>query len=528
MNATVKPTTTDALRKVRNNVGGLSSKVRQTLPGWLKQNQAVVIVGLAVIVALAALAWLVANGTSHMRPLYGRQESYDVAAVIETLESSAIEYLIHPDSGQVLVDSNSINRARMALATAGVVRETPTGMEVLSADGQLGRSQFVERAQYLSGLQGEIEQTIMSLRPVRGARVHLAVPERTAFLREQLKPSAAVYLDLYPGASLDQKQVQGIINLVSASLPNLDSSNVSVLDQNSNPLTGNISDGFGRTDKQLEYTRQVESEYVQRVTRLLEPLVGAGNIRVAVNVDIDFSYQEESVEGFDPDSAVLRSESYSGNTDTREQAGGVPGVVANNGTDQAQSETDVSESRVRNYELDRTLRYKRQDAFILNRVNVAVMLNSEVAGLSGESRTDMLAAVNDLLLNAAGIDQTRGDRVAVKALPFVDIDKLAAMEEMAAKSAQGGSLKYIVAAGAALLLIFAGLLVFWLRKRREQQQKEEMAKEIALLAGDEAVVQSGSAGSGEFQSADRIRDLARSNPEQIAGILERWIKEGDK
>ena len=528
MNATVKPSATDALKKVRTNVDGISSKVRGSMPDWLKRNQGTVIVLTAAVLTLAVLVYLIVNSDINMRPLLGRQESYDVAAVIETLESTAIDYTIHPDSGQLLVNTSDISRARMAMATAGVVRKQSAGMELLSAEGQLGRSQFVERAQYLSGLQGEIEQTIMSLRPVRSARVHLAVPERSAFLREQLKPSAAVYLDLYPGATLDQKQVQGIINLVSGSLPNLDADQVSVLDQNSNPLNGDADGSFGQTDKQLEYTRTVEREYVQRVTRLLEPLVGAGNLRVAVNVDVDFSYQEESTEGFDPNSAVLRSESYSGNTDAQGQAGGVPGVAANNGSEGGQPVADVSESRVRNFELDRTLRYKRQDAFTLSQVNVAVMLNSSVAGLDGDSADDMLLAVNELLLNAAGIDQARGDQVAVRALPFVATAVLMPGESVIGQATGGNGWIYIIVAAAVFLLVIAGLLLFWLRNRREQKQKKEMARELALLAGEESVVQNDSAGGVDMYSADRVRDLAKSNPEQIAGILERWIREGDQ
>ena len=528
MNATVKPSTTEALQKVRDNVGGISSKVRSSMPDWLKQNQTTVIILAAAVLALAVMVYLIMNSNINMRPLYGRQESYDVAAVIETLDSTAIDYVIHPDSGQVLVNTADISRARMALATAGVVRKAPAGMEQLSAEGQLGRSQFVERAQYFSGLQGEIEQTIMSMRPVRSARVHLAVPERTAFLREQLKATAAVYLDLYPGATLDQKQVQGIINLVSGSLPNLDPAQVSVLDQNSNPLNGDASNGFDETDKQLEYTQRVEREYVQRVTRLLEPLVGAGNLRVAVNVDFDFSYQEESTEGFDPDSAVLRSESYTGNTDANGQAGGVPGVAANNGSGEGQPVADLSESRVRNFELDRTLRYRRQDAFVLNRVNVAVMLNSSVAGLDGDSSGDMLQAVNELLLNAAGIDQGRGDQVAVRALPFVESATTSSMGAVSGQMNSGNKWLYMLIGVAVFLLGGIAILVFWLRKRKEQKQKDEMAREIAMLAGEESVVQSGSGANGEYHSADRVRDLARSNPEQVAGILERWIKEGDQ
>ena len=222
MNATVKPVTSGALEKARVNLESSVRNIKASMPGWIKKNQTTVIIGGALLVAgLAALLFFTGSNGSNLRPLYGRQEIYDVPAVMERLDAERISYQVHAESGQVLVPVNDLAHARMALATAGITPSLPAGMELLSADGQLGRSQFVERAQYLSGLQGEIEQTIMSLRSVRAARVHIAAPERTAFLRDQVKPTASVYLDLFPGAVLDRKQVQGIMNLVAGSFPNL-------------------------------------------------------------------------------------------------------------------------------------------------------------------------------------------------------------------------------------------------------------------------------------------------------------------
>ena len=528
MNATVKPVESGALDKARGNLENWVNKVRTDFPGWMRKNQAPVIVGGALLVAgLAALLFFTGSNNSNLRPLYGRQEIYDVPAVMERLDAERINYQVHAESGQVLVPVGSLAEARMALATAGITPSLPAGMELLSADGQLGRSQFVERAQYLSGLQGEIEQTIMSLRSVRAARVHIAAPERTAFLRDQVKPTAAVYVDLFPGAVLDQRQVQGIMNLVAGSFPNLDAGNVVIMDQNSNPLNGNENEGFQELDKKLEYTRRVEREYVQRVTRLLEPLVGAGNLRVAVNVDMDFSYLEESTEGFAPDSAVVRSESLSGVQDAV-TASGVPGVEANQSVAESVDNNDRSISQIRNYEVDRTVSFRRQDGFNLSRVNVAVVLNSDVDGFNGEDAAVQLTAVRQLLLNAAGIEPSRGDEVAVQALPFVGGIELLSTEDLLRGADSGRSSLSLMLAGLLVLVIVIGSVFFWLRRRNELKQKEEMTREIAMLAGRDGAEITGDGGDVEFRSADRVRDLARSNPEQVAGILERWIKEGDQ
>lgn len=529
MNATVKPVTSDALQKARTNLEGWTSKVRESLPGWAQKNQAGIIVGGALLVAgLAALLFFTGPNNSNLRPLYGRQEIYDVPAVMERLDAERISYQVHAESGQVLVPVADLAHARMALATGGITPSLPAGMELLSADGQLGRSQFVERAQYLSGLQGEIEQTIMSLRSVRAARVHIAVPERTAFLRDQVKPTASVYLDLFPGAVLDQKQVQGIMSLVAGGFPNLDAGDVVILDQNSNPLNGAEQEGFQELDKQLEYTRRVEREYVQRITRLLEPLVGAGNLRVAVNVDMDFSYQEVSTEGFAPESAVVRSESFSG-VQEPVVASGVPGVEANQTVEDPSDNDGRSVSQIRNYEVDRTVSYRRQDGFNLSKVNVAVVLNSGIDGFSGEEAAVQLTAVRELLLSAAGIESSRGDEIAVQALPFVSEIELRTPEDLLLGTEGGQGRIVLMLLGLLVLIVVAGSVFFWLRRRSELKQKEEMTREIAMLAGRDGAEISGENGSDvEFRSADRVRDLSRSNPEQVAGILERWIKEGDQ
>ena len=243
---------------------------------------------------------------------------------------------------------------------------------------------------------------------------------------------------------------------------------------------------------------------------------------------MDFSYQEESTEGFAPESAVVRSESFSGAQDPV-TASGVPGVAANASGDEPAENNDRSVSQIRNYEVDRTVSYRRQDGFNLSRVNVAVVLNSEVDGFAGEGADVRLEAVRQLLLNAAGIELGRGDEVAVQALPFVEDDEQLIAESLLPGPQSAQARIAIMVVGALMLLFLIGGVFFWIRRIRDQRQKEEMTREIAMLAGrDGAEIASQGSGDNEFRSADRVRDLARSNPEQVAGILERWIKEGDQ
>ena len=526
------------LQKLRQKINGLPSTVRTDLPEFVRRNRIqVAVAGALLLAAMVTLLLWSGESETDLRPLYGRQEMYDVAAVIETLDANGIAYRLHPESGQVLVRDSLHRSARMSLATAGVTAKMPRGMELLSTEGQLGRSQFVERTQYMQGLEGELAQTVMSLRPVRSARVHLAVPERTAFLRNQVEPSASVYVDLFPGVSLEIEQVQGIINLVAGSLPQLSAERVTVLDQNSNPLYGSDHSGQKEVDRQLRYVQRIEQEYVQRLSRLIEPLVGAGNLRVAVNADIDFSFQEDSVEGYDPEVVVLRSESFNGSNEGAQNAEGVPGAAANLGNEETEAqEGGSSVSRIRNYELNRTLSYRRQDAFRLERVNVAVILNSRIPGFEGDAADGMLMAIDNLLRNAVGIDSGRGDQVTVEALPFFDSsageEPLMGIAGIADRySENDGILPVVIVVAVLILLLLAGLAAFLVvRRRRAQREKVEMEKELALLDASDGLLEEGGEDPDDvvgFRSSDRVRDLAKSSPDQIASILERWMKEGE-
>ena len=508
------------LEKIRQKKDSLN---KLSLSDLVRKNLTTIVVLAALLLTVLVTIWLWSSASSrNFKPLYGRQEMYDTAAVIESLDASGIPYQLHPDSGQVLVPESQQRNARMSLATAGITAKMPEGLELLSGDNQLGRSQFVERVQFLRGLEGELSQTVMSLRPIRMARVHLAVPERTAFMRDQQAPSAAVYVDLYPGVELDTEQVQGIINLVAGSLPQLSVNNVSVLDQNSNPLYGTDRTGEKELDRQRRYIQLLENDYSQRLSRLIEPLVGPGNLRVVVNADVDFSFQEDTTEAFDPQGAVLRSESMNGSV--QDQATGEQSANGSRGANGL--------SRVRNYELDRTVSYRRQDAYRLQKVNVAVILNSRVAGLDGDNAEATLTAIKGLLTNAAGIDSSRGDLVAVQALPFMEIEQ----EDTGSiiERAMGDKRDYLPyvylglgGLGVLLLIIFMLMMVRRLKKIKPKVAEKPVALPEPQTVTETPVIvppQIGVVGN----PVTGARTMAAQQPEQVASILESWIKEGEE
>ena len=535
MSASVKMDPTVAMQRMRDGVSYLSSRAGKDFPGVFRKHPALVAVIAALLLSLLVVTglWLGSgNADDNWRPLYGRQELYDVAAVVEALDVGRLDYRLHPTSGQVMVAADELNVARMHLATAGIKPAASAGMELLTSGGQLGRSQFVERKQYLKGLEGELEQTIASLRPVRTARVHLAVPERTAFLREQVEPSASVYLDLFPGIRMEGRQVQGIINLLSGSFPDLKPERIHVLDQNSNPMTADENTP-SQADQQMQHRRTVEQQYVQRLMHLLEPVVGEGNLRVAVNADMDFSFEESSREGYDPENAVLCSESYSGNT-IPQGAGGIPGAASNvenlDEAAEADAGNDANVSSIRNYEMGRTLSYQRQDAFRVSRINASVILNSRINGAEADFT---LSAVDDLVRNAVGIDLDRGDRITVRSLPFYDNAESEgdSVSSVALAVREGGSMMSVMIGVLALLLVgvIAGSVYYSVRQRRQRNEQAALAAELALLdagAGNEES-DDDAFSRVDATASDRVRDLSVSSPDQIATILERWIKEAD-
>src|SRR5690606_7147552 len=267
------------------------------------------LVGLAASVAIgfAVVLW---SQQPDYRPLYGSLDGMDASQVVEVLNSANIQYTVEPNSGALLVKAEDMSRARLRLAAAGVApRDNSVGFEILDRDQGLGTSQFMEAARYRRGLEGELARTISSLNNVKSARVHLAIPKSSVFVRDERKPSASVLLELYSGRSLEPGQVLAIINLVATSVPELNKSQVTVVDQKGNLL----SDQQELTEltvagRQFEYSRRVESLLTQRVHNILRPILGSDRYKAEVSADVDFNAVESTTETFNPDQPALRSE----------------------------------------------------------------------------------------------------------------------------------------------------------------------------------------------------------------------------
>src|SRR3990167_2385544 len=446
----------------------------ENLAGMTMLRQVGLLVGLAARLAIgfAVVLW---SQQPDYRPLYGSLSGLDTNQVIETLTAADIAYSLEPNSGALLVKADDLARARLKLAAAGVAPSDGNhGFEMLDQDQGLGTSQFMEATRYRRSLEGELARTVSSLNNVKAARVHLAIPKVSVFVRDERKPTASVLVELYPGRSLESSQVMAIVNLVATSVPELDKSQVTVVDQKGQLLSeqGENSE-LSMAGKQYDYSRRMEGMFTQWVHNILQPVLGSGRYKAEVSADVDFSAVESTSEMFNPDQPALRSEQK---VNEQRQAGlgaqGVPGALSNQppGPSSAPQQTggaaaagapaaiaagnplldangqqvmdpatgqpmlapfpaDKREQSTRNYELDRSVSYTKQQQGRLRRLSVAVVLDdqSKVDPKTAEVThvpwtAAELARFTRLVQDSVGFDASRGDSVSVINTPFVAQD----------------------------------------------------------------------------------------------------------
>ena len=531
-------------------------------------------IGLAASVAIGvALAlWLVVE--KDYRPLYASLEQIDVNSVMEILDSNAINYRIDQKSGALLVEANNIHRARLSLASAGMPGDRNMGFELLDKDQPLGTSQFMESARYRRSLEGELARTISSIASVRSARVHLAIPKSSVFLRDKREPRASVFIEAFQGRSVDEKQVRAVANLVASSVPELMLKNVTVVDQRGNLLSDFDRDPkYAEAARQIEYTRQIESDLLKRVNGLLAPIVGDDKFQAEISIDLDFTQVEQTAEIYNPDISAVRSEELSTEQSrARDKAVGVPGSLSNQppltGTTQAPIDPVTgapierpAQSRsleVRNYELDRTISYTRNAVGQIRRLSVAVAVDDLVASIdqSGDQDAEIstvswqaqdLDRLTVLVQNAVGYDVTRGDQVIVVNTPF-----LREQAELAPLPAIGfweheifwQALRWALSIAVFLVMIFLVLrpTLQRLTENSKKIKQLEVQHQAALNAIQQSSVASGGSvdaeGNVTFNSGgnyllpspndsledqiNMVRNMVAEDPDRVAQVIQGW------
>ena len=408
--------------------------VRKSLPG--------IVLVLLLVLFFVLYSWI--SGGEY-RSLYPDMAEADRSEAYEMLLGSELTARLNPQTGSIEVPVDQYHEARLMLAAAGLPRQasadTLASFDVQSA---MTTSQFMEEAKYLATIENELAKSIVRISSIESARVHIAAPRQSAFVRNRTPTKASVVVAPFPGRTISQSQVQAITYLVSSSVPYLAVNDVSVVDQMGNLLTNALTPTLTEATLQSGYERSVEEGYKTRIEQLLEPLVGRQNLRTDVDIVLDFTQLESTSEQFDPEreGPLTRSEVLSEDRSSTAAAAGVPGATTNvapNDTivtplDQAQTATaaqngqTVSTRSTRNFELDRTLRYQRNAQGQLLRMSVAVVLNDgatlDAEGAPRPLDEAALESIRSLIQGAVGYDATRGDQITVITSPFRPLETI--------------------------------------------------------------------------------------------------------
>ncbi|MAZ88246.1 MAG: flagellar M-ring protein FliF [Cellvibrionaceae bacterium] len=532
--------------------------------------QAGLMVGLAASVAIGFAVVLWTQGEDY-RPLYGSLDRLDSAEVVEILETNNITFKIDGASGALLVADQDVHNARLKLAEAGLPGDASVGFELLDQEQPLGTSQFMEGARYRRSLEGELARTVTSINSVRSARVHLAIPKRSVFVRDPRRPSASVFVELFPGRGIKPAQVKAIANLVASSIPELSLENVTVVDQKGNLLTtGEEDQEMLMAGRQRDYTRKVENDIANRINSILNPVVGAGSYKAEVSADVDFTEVEQAEEIFNPDLPAVRSEQTLEEARVGDGAvAGIPGALTNqppangeapevanpnNPAGAGQPSQNSRKQATRNFELDRTVSYTKHQLGKVRRLTVAVVVDDKVS-LDPETGAQVRTpwSENDLerlailVRDAVGFSAVRGDSVNVLNSPFVERDEIVIGEQPIWEKPWFLSLaKQLVG-----LFIIVALVVGLLRpvlksltntgaKAKEDEKAKEMAAlqssgldsfeglsdETVTLTGGDALALPSPEESYE-QQLNAIKGLVAEDPGRVAQVIKRWVNEDE-
>lgn len=407
-------------------------RLRPTSAG-LRSLAPLLVLAAVVTVLVLALVW---RDQSGYKPVFGARERVPAADVLAVLDAEHVAYRLHPDSGQVLVPESELGRVRMLLAAKGVVAKLPSGLELMDKNDPLGVSQFVQDIRFRRGLEGELAQSMMALDAVDQARVHLSIAKSSSFvLNDGQKSSASVVLTLKPGRKLTNEQIAAAINLISGSVANLDPARVSLVDQQGHLLSAHVdlSEGFEGGAQGNDAQRQVQDEVRRNVGELLAPVLGEGNYRLSVTAEVNNDRVQETREQYG-DTPKLTNEAMREEMDRERIALGVPGSLSNrppaalaaaaaSAASGASADDNGNTARknaaTRQYAYDRSITQVKKSRGRLERLSVAVLLNTAAA--PGGAKTwapEDIAKIEKLLSGGLGLDAKRGDTLNVSALAF--------------------------------------------------------------------------------------------------------------
>lgn len=513
--------------------------------------------GLAASIALGLAVAMWSRDPTYV-PIYSQMNARDSSEVIAALDRSNIEYKIDPSHGTIMVASDQLQNARMKLAVQGLPRDS-NNEELFAGSNTFNTSQFMENARYTQALEGELARTISKFNDIKSARVHLAIPRQTAFVRDSQEPSASVFIDVYSGSDVKKHTIAAIVNLVASSIPNLNASHVTVVDQDGQLLNeGGGQTMFTDTDRFQDYRQNLEHQYSQKIQELLIPILGYGRVRAKVSADIDFTSFEQTQEMFNPELPSLRSEqSMQEKRSASNDASGVPGALSNtpqpNGSLAAKSTgapgaanaqapttaTDAQSSDIRtqstkNFELDKTVSHTKKQPGTIKRLSVAVLVdNRQVVDEKTKKvttkplTTKEIDQIKLLVSDAIGLDTKRGDSLNVINSGFVKPDPIAAMPEESfwQKDMFWSIVKQTLGALFLLAMIF-GVLRPMLKTLANNKDLVEAAEAQASGEGVHGGRLTAKDATDFDSQLSLLRQVVDQEPKRVAQVVKSWVDRG--
>ena len=504
-----------------------------------------------VAATVAGLVVLISwSGRPDYMPLYSHMAPDDAGEVVASLREKKIEYRLSHDGGTIEIPRDKIYEVRLDLASQGLPRGG-TGFEVFD-NAKLGMSEFVQNINYQRALQGELSRTINGLAEVESSRVHIVMSERTLFVEDEEPATASVILKLRRGRYINDEQIQGIVHLVSSSVPRLTPENVTVVDESGKMLAGfkDKPSAAKLIADQLEFQERKEKMLEKRVMSMLEKVLGRDRAIVRVACDLDFVQQEKTEEMYLPENQVVRSEQLLSEVSSQASPGaiGIPGLASNITQPQAAPGTAPragqgfqKEDKTRNYEIGKTTSRKVVPAGDLTRLSVAVIVDGtykNVAVGQGKEQhqeaeyvprsAEEMATLVSIVKSAVNFDETRGDKVEVANIAF-DGDKMLISSEPESSrwfesvKDYSGLLKYLIAA------VFIGIcfiyiirpLILWLTETswEDVELLEHLPKTLAEIENQY---------SEQAKNENYVQQAARlitSNKEDTSRLMQQWLKE---
>lgn len=534
-----------------------------------QNNKLAIALGVPLLLAIC-IALLLWGSATPYKVLFSNVSDKDGGEIVAALNQMGVPYKYSPNGTSILVPETNVYDARLALASQGLPKGEVTGFEMMDSQ-PLGVTQFQEQVNFQRGLEGELARSIMTLSAVESARVHLAMPKPSIFVRDEEKPSASVVVSLYRGRALSQQQVDGIVHLVSSSLPNLSPKSVSIVDQSGALLTQGAQDGVsGLTSTQLNYQDRRERAYESAIVGILSPLFGKENVKATVSADIDFSSTERTVENYRPNSdgpSAIRSEQLSSLKDgSGKNPNGIPGLLANtppegakaqiggnakelNGPFDTGAATEVQSDSVRNYEVDKEVVYRKEQMGSVSRLTAGVVINYKtITNAEGVTRSvpltpAELTEINSLVKQAVGFNEQRGDALNIVNQPFTE----EAQNEVPFWSkAENLDLAKTIAMPIAIALAIAFIVFGLLRPIVKPLMSKDPLEGPELLpdaTGQLPLIESTLGGDEDDElyygaNVDRslmklereregrlemVKTLAAENPEVLAAVVKNWL-----